>query len=146
MAVSLDGPFELPGKSSAGGGQNGRRRRGFVQVRVVVLCVPAGQVVGVAGDGREGFALGPPDQDGLVAILYALLADQPAQGAVGLLGGLIPDGERLLRLIEAAAEGEAVVVVAGDQLGAVACVADLVGIEQGDGDPFALDVANVLFF
>ena len=61
---------------------------------------------------------------------------------MGFLGGLVPDGEGFLGGVEPAAEGEVCFVVAGDQLGAVACIADLVGAQQGEGHFFALDITD----
>ena len=61
---------------------------------------------------------------------------------MGLLGGLIPDGEGLAGSFKPAAEGEVCAVVAGDQLCPVAGVADFIGAQQGYGHFPALHIAD----
>ena len=117
VAVSLNGLVERGGKPLPGTGQVRGGVKGAAQVVVTVIQVAAaGQdnVAGITGDRGDGLVLSAPDQNGLIAVLDPLPSHQPPQGAVGLLGGLVPDGEGLAGGFKPAAEGEVCAVVAGD--------------------------------
>ena len=100
------------------------------------------EVAGIGLNRRDGLVLGSPNQDGLAAVLHSLPPYQPAQRAVCLLRCLVPDGERLLRSAEPAAEGKIVFVIAGNQFRPVGSISDFVGTQQRNRHLFALHITH----